>query len=116
MARGGYKILVNGAVAMTGGQPIEGEAFSGEITTPEIARQLAAEGIERIAVVSDDIGKYAPGAFPKGVTVHHRNEIDRVQRSLRETEGVSALLYDQTCAAEARRLRKRGELPDPDRP
>jgi len=110
-----YKILVNGAVAMTGGQPIEGEDMAGEVTTPEIARQLASEGIERIAVVSDDIEKYAPGVFPKGVTIHHRNEIDRVQKDLREIPGVTALLYDQTCAAEARRLRKRGEFPDPNR-
>ncbi len=110
-----YKILVNGAVAMTGGQPIEGEEMAGEITTPEIARQLAAEGIPRIAVLSNDIEKYSPGTFPEGVTVHDRTELDRVQRDLREIPGVTALLYDQTCAAEARRLRKRGEFPDPDR-
>jgi len=110
-----YKILVNGAVAMTGGQPIEGEEMAGEVTTPEIARQLAGEGIKRIAVVSDDIEKYPPGLFPKGVTIHHRNEIDRVQKDLRKVSGVTALLYDQTCAAEARRLRKRGEFPDPNR-
>ena len=110
-----YKILVNGAVAMTGGQPIEGEEMAGEITTPEIARQLAGEGIERIAVLSDDIQKYAPGTFPTGVTVHDRKELDAVQKELREIPGVTAILYDQTCAAEARRLRKRGEFPDPDR-
>ena len=110
-----YKILVNGAVAMTGGQPIEGETLAGEVTTPEIARQLAAEGVRRIAVLSDDIGKYPSGVFPEGTTVHPRTAIDRVQRDLRQTPGVTALLYDQTCAAEARRLRKRGELPDPDR-
>ena len=110
-----YKILVNGAVAMTGGQPIEGEEMAGEVTTPEIARQLAGEGIERIAVLSDDIEKYTPGSFPSNVTVHDRNDLDRVQRELREIPGVTALLYDQTCAAEARRLRKRGEFKDPDR-
>jgi indolepyruvate ferredoxin oxidoreductase len=110
-----YKILVNGAVAMTGGQPIEGEEMAGEITTPAIARQLASEGIRRIAVVSDDIEKYQPGLFPDGVTVHDRAELDRVQKSLRGVPGVSALLYDQTCAAEARRLRKRGAFPDPNR-
>ncbi len=110
-----YKILVNGAVAMTGGQPIEGEEMAGEITTPEIARQLAGEGIERIAVLSDNIQKYQPGAFPSGVTVDDRNELDRIQKELREIPGVTALLYDQTCAAEARRLRKRGEFDDPDR-
>ena len=110
-----YKVLVNGAVAMTGGQPIEGESMDGEITTPEIAHQLHAEGVKRIAVVSDDIEKYDKGTFPKGATIHHRDEFDRVQRSLREVPGVSALIYDQTCAAEARRLRKRGEFDDPDR-
>jgi indolepyruvate ferredoxin oxidoreductase len=110
-----YKILVNGAVAMTGGQPIEGESMDGEVTTPEVARQLAAEGVGRIAVLSDDIEKYPPNAFPPNVSVHPRDEIDRVQRRLREVRGVSALIYDQTCAAEARRLRKRGEFPDPDR-
>jgi len=110
-----YKILVNGAVAMTGGQPIEGEQLAGEITTPEIARQLAAEGIEHIAVLSNDIEKYTAGSFPRGVTVHQRSEIDRVQKRLRTIPGVTALIFDQTCAAEARRLRKRGQLPDPDR-
>ena len=110
-----YKLLVNGAVAMTGGQPIEGEEMAGEITTPEIARQLAAEGIERIAVLSDNIEKYVPGTFPAGVTVHDRGEIDRIQKELRAIPGVTALIYDQTCAAEARRLRKRGEFPEPDR-
>ncbi|HKK53047.1 MAG TPA: indolepyruvate ferredoxin oxidoreductase family protein, partial [Myxococcota bacterium] len=110
-----YKILVNGAVAMTGGQPIEGEEMAGEITTPEIAGQLRAEGIEHIVVLSDDIQKYRPGTFPPGVEIHHRNDIDKVQKRLREIPGVTALLYDQTCAAEARRLRKRGEFPDPDR-
>ena len=109
-----YKILVNGAVAMTGGQPIEGERMEGEITTPEIARQLQAEGVQRIAVVSDDISRYRRGSFPRGVSVHHRDDLDRLQRELRDVPGVSALIYDQTCAAEARRLRKRGELPEPD--
>jgi indolepyruvate ferredoxin oxidoreductase len=111
-----YKLLVNGAVAMTGGQPIEGEPMQGEITVPEIARQLDAEGVRRIAVVSEDPKKYPSDArFPPGVTFHHRDELDRVQRELREWKGVSALVYDQTCAAEARRLRKRGAYPDPDR-
>jgi indolepyruvate ferredoxin oxidoreductase len=109
-----YKVLANGAVAMTGGQPIEGEPMEGEVTVPEIVAQLAAEGVKRIAVVSDDPERY-PAAFPRGVSVHHRDEIDRVQRSLRDVPGVSALVYDQTCAAEARRLRKRGAFPDPDR-
>jgi len=111
-----YKILANGAVAMTGGQPIEGERMEGEVTVPEIARQLAAEGVVRIAVVTNEPAKYGGGAaFPKGVTIHHRDHLDRVQRELRDAPGVSALIYDQVCAAEARRLRKRGEFPDPDR-
>jgi indolepyruvate ferredoxin oxidoreductase len=110
-----FKILVNGAVAMTGGQTIEGESFEGAITTPEIARQLHAEGVKRIAVVTDDPGKYAAGAFPRGVSVHHRDRLDAVQKELRECPGVTALVYDQVCAAEARRLRRRGEFPDPER-
>jgi indolepyruvate ferredoxin oxidoreductase len=114
-ARITYKILVNGAVAMTGGQPIEGEPREGEVTAPEIARQLAAEGVRHIAVVSDDIEKYDRRAFPPGVAIRHRDELEAVQRELRELPGVSALIYDQICAAEARRLRKRGELPDPER-
>jgi indolepyruvate ferredoxin oxidoreductase len=110
-----YKILLNGAVAMTGGQPIEGEPMDGAVTAPEVARQLSAEGVKTIAVLSDDPDKYAAGSFPAGVEVHHRDELDRVQKRLREVSGVSALVYDQTCAAEARRLRKRGALPEPDR-
>ena len=110
-----YKLLVNGAVAMTGGQPIEGEPMAGEITCPEIARQLAAEGVKRIAVVSVEPEKFPPGSLPAGVTLHHRDDLAAVQKELREAPGVSAIVYDQTCAAEARRLRKRGEFPDPDR-
>ncbi len=110
-----YKILLNGAVAMTGGQPIEGEPLDGAVTAPEVARQLAAEGVRRIACASDDPDKYVPGSFPPGVTIHPRDELASLQKELREVPGVSALVYDQTCAAEARRLRKRGELPEPDR-
>jgi indolepyruvate ferredoxin oxidoreductase len=109
-----YKILANGAVAMTGGQPIEGETLAGEITVPEIVSQLAAEGVTRIVVVSNEPDKYR-ARFPAGTSVHHRDALDRVQRELRELAGVSAIVYDQTCAAEARRLRKRGSFPDPDR-
>ncbi|MDD9827443.1 MAG: indolepyruvate ferredoxin oxidoreductase family protein [Deltaproteobacteria bacterium] len=109
-----FKLLVNGAVAMTGGQPIEGEQLEGEITTPGMVQQLAAEGVARIAVLSNEPQKYARGAFPRGVRVHHRSELMRVQEELRGAKGVSALIYDQTCAAEARRLRKQGRLPDPD--
>ena len=110
-----YKILANGAVAMTGGQPIEGESLDGEVTVPEIARQLHAEGVGRIALVSNEPQKYGgPNAVGAPVTIHHRDQLDRVQKTLREVPGVSALIFDQTCAAEARRLRKRGEFPDPD--
>ncbi|MER2536546.1 MAG: indolepyruvate ferredoxin oxidoreductase family protein [Rhizobiaceae bacterium] len=105
-----YKILFNDAVAMTGGQPHEGG-----LTVDMIARQVRAEGVERIAVVSDDPDKYARGDFPAGATFHHRDDLDFVQRELREVKGVSVLLYDQTCAAEKRRRRKRGTYPDPDR-
>ncbi|MFP8874495.1 MAG: indolepyruvate ferredoxin oxidoreductase family protein [Myxococcota bacterium] len=110
-----YKILNNAAVAMTGGQPIEGESLDGAVTTPEIVRQLEAEGVRRIAVVTNEPDKYSSSApFPDGVTVHGREELEAVQRDLREIEGVSALVYDQICAAEARRLRRRGEFPDPE--
>jgi indolepyruvate ferredoxin oxidoreductase len=106
-----YKILYNDAVAMTGGQPHEGG-----LTVDMIAAQVRAEGIERIAVVTDDPDKYAGRvSFPARATIHHRDELDRVQRELREVKGVSVLLYDQTCAAEKRRRRKRGTYPDPDK-
>ena len=104
-----YKILYNDAVAMTGGQPHEGG-----LTVHAIANQVRAEGIERIAVVSDEPDKYV-ARFPAGTTVHHRDDLDLVQRALREVKGVSVLIYDQTCAAEKRRRRKRGTFPDPDR-
>jgi indolepyruvate ferredoxin oxidoreductase len=108
-----YKILLNGAVGMTGGQPIEGEAFSGEITAPHVANQVHAEGVRRVAVVSDDPARFSGhnDDFPPGTTFHHRDELDRVQRDLRECRGVSVLIYDQSCATERRRLRKRGKLP-----
>ena len=104
-----YKILYNDAVAMTGGQPVDGP-----ISPQRITQQVAAEGVSRIAVVSDEPEKYGsrPG-FAVGVSVHHRDELDEVQRELREVPGVSVLLYDQTCAAEKRRRRKRGAYPDP---
>ncbi|HEY8493160.1 MAG TPA: indolepyruvate ferredoxin oxidoreductase family protein, partial [Myxococcota bacterium] len=111
-----YKILANGAVAMTGGQPIDGEPLlRGEVSVPEIVRQLHAEGVARIAVVADDPRRHARTEFPPGVTVHPRERLDEVQRALREVPGVTALVYDQACAAEARRLRKQGAYPDPDR-
>ncbi|MBA3447111.1 MAG: indolepyruvate ferredoxin oxidoreductase family protein, partial [Pseudaminobacter sp.] len=106
-----YKILYNDAVAMTGGQPHEGN-----LTVDMIARQVRAEGVERIAIVTDEPGKYGDAiVFPARATIHHRDDLDGVQRDLREVKGVSVLLYDQTCAAEKRRRRKRGAFPDPDR-
>ncbi len=104
-----YKLLFNDAVAMTGGQP------SDTGLTPQIlTRQLAAEGVGRIVVVTDEPDKYPPGAdFAAGVEVRHRDDLDQVQRDLREIPGVTAIVYDQTCAAEKRRRRKRGRFPDP---
>jgi indolepyruvate ferredoxin oxidoreductase len=104
-----YKILYNDAVAMTGGQPAEGG-----LTVSQIAHQVWAEGAKRVAVVSDDPGKYPKrDYFPQGATVHHRRQMDQIQRELREIKGLSVLIYDQTCAAEKRRRRKRGLYPDP---
>ena len=106
-----YKILFNDAVAMTGGQQVDGP-----LTVPAITRQVEAEGVKRIVVVSDEPEKYPTGApFAHGVSIHHRDELDKVQRDLREFPGVSVLVYDQTCAAEKRRRRKRGTFPDPAR-
>ena len=107
-----YKILYNDAVAMTGGQPVDGQT-----SVPQIARQVEAEGVKRLVVVSDEIGKYDGhhGLFPAGTTFHDRAELDTVQRELREIAGVTVLIYDQTCAAEKRRRRKKGEFPDPNK-
>ncbi|WP_370878918.1 indolepyruvate ferredoxin oxidoreductase family protein [Azospirillum picis] len=106
-----YKILFNDAVAMTGGQPVDGP-----ISVDAITRQLAAEGITRIAVVSDAPEKYdSRSGLAPFTTVHHREELDAVQREMREIPGVTAIVYEQTCAAEKRRRRKRGTLPDPAR-
>jgi indolepyruvate ferredoxin oxidoreductase len=128
-----YKILFNDAVAMTGGQPTDGQ-----LTAPAITQQVYAEGVRRIVIVTDEPEKYdaaeerdhsamnARGAegdawkLAPGVTVHHRDELDRVQRELREYAGVSVLVYDQTCASEKRRRRKQNKpdrivFPDPPR-
>jgi indolepyruvate ferredoxin oxidoreductase len=128
-----YKILFNDAVAMTGGQPTDGQ-----LTVPAITQQVYAEGVRRIVIVTDQPEKYdasserdhsavnARGAegdawkLAPGVTVHHRDELDRVQRELREYPGVSVLVYDQTCASEKRRRRKQNRpdkvvFPDPPR-
>lgn len=103
-----YKILYNDAVAMTGGQSAEAG-----FTVDQIAAQVLAEGAKRVVVVSDEPEKYQPGQFPAIIDIHHRNDLDRVQRELRDVEGLSVLIYDQTCAAEKRRRRKRGLYPDP---
>ncbi len=106
-----FKILYNDAVAMTGGQPVDGK-----LSVPDIARQVHAEGVRKIVVVSDEPEKWSrPELFPPGVTFHHRRELDAVQKQLREYEGLSVLIYDQTCAAEKRRRRKRGKMEDPNR-
>ena len=106
-----YKILFNDAVAMTGGQP-----HDGPLSPWQISQQVHHEGVKKIIVVSDEPDKYAIGTdWAPGVTIRHRDELDKVQRELREIEGVTALIYDQTCAAEKRRRRKRGTYPDPDR-
>ncbi len=104
-----YKLLYNDAVAMTGGQPVDGP-----LTVQQITHQVHAEGVKQVAIVTDEPEKYgsAPG-FAPGTTVHHRRELDQVQRDLREVAGTTILIYDQTCAAEKRRRRKRGTFPDP---
>jgi indolepyruvate ferredoxin oxidoreductase len=105
-----YKILYNDAVAMTGGQPVDGP-----LSPADIARQCAAEGVTKIVVVSDEPDRYPKGTFAAGIEIHDRGEMDAVQRALREVEGTTILLYDQTCAAEKRRRRKRGTFADPAR-
>jgi indolepyruvate ferredoxin oxidoreductase len=107
-----YKILFNDAVAMTGGQPVDGI-----ISVDGIARQVEAEGVKQVVVVSDDIAKYdaVRNRFPAGTEFHDRDSLDAVQRRLREVAGVTVLIYEQTCAAEKRRRRKKGELVDPAR-
>jgi indolepyruvate ferredoxin oxidoreductase len=106
-----YKILFNDAVAMTGGQ-----ANDGGLTVPQIARQVAAEGAKRVVVVTDEPWKYNKREdWPRGLTIHHRDELIPVQQELAKIPGVTVLIYDQTCAAEKRRRRKRGRFPDPDK-
>ncbi len=105
-----FKVLFNDAVAMTGGQ-----LNDGGLTAARVARICRAEGVERIAVASDDPGRIRKADYPDRCSFHHRRDLDRVQRELREVEGVSLLVYEQTCAAEKRRRRRRGTMPDPDR-
>jgi indolepyruvate ferredoxin oxidoreductase len=106
-----YKILYNDAVAMTGGQPVDGT-----LTVPQMVRQLEAEGVHNIVVVTDGTPRaYTKADLPHGIAMRHRDELDAIQKELREYPGVSALIYDQTCAAEKRRRRKRGKMIDPPR-
>jgi len=106
-----YKILYNDAVAMTGGQQV-GERPEGH-SVVQIAQSMRAEGAVRIDVVTDEPDKYDGVALAVGVTVHHRDELDRIQREMREIKGCTVIIYDQTCATEKRRRRKRGTLVDP---
>jgi indolepyruvate ferredoxin oxidoreductase len=106
-----YKILFNDAVAMTGGQ-----ANDGGLTVPQVARQVAAEGARRVVVVTDEPDKYPrETVWPSGLTIHHRDDLIEVQKELAAIPGVTVLIYDQTCAAEKRRRRKRHTFPDPDK-
>ncbi|UNK48210.1 indolepyruvate ferredoxin oxidoreductase family protein [Lysobacter sp. S4-A87] len=104
-----YKILYNDAVAMTGGQPVDGT-----LSVPQIAHQVRSEGVQTIVLVSDDIAKWNKREiFPSDVEFFDRKELDTVQKRLREVKGTSVLIYDQTCATEKRRRRKRGKMVDP---
>ena len=104
-----YKILYNDAVALTGGQPMDGP-----LDVPMITHQVRAEGVGRIVVVSDEPDKYPLGTkFASGTIIYHRDKLDEIQRDLRQEKGISILVYDQTCAAEKRRRRKRGIFSDP---
>ena len=104
-----YKILYNDAVAMTGGQPVDGT-----LTVPDITKQVRAEGVQTIVVLSDDIDKWSDHSqFPSAVEFYHRDRLDEISKRLREVKGTSVLIFDQTCAAEKRRRRKRGKMIDP---
>ncbi len=108
-----YKVLYNDAVAMTGGQQV-GERPEGH-SVLQIMKSLVAEGVAKLVIVTDQPEKYDGISLEAGVTVHHRGELDRIQRELREIKGTSALIYDQTCATEKRRRRKRGKMVDPEK-
>ncbi|HFQ14802.1 MAG TPA: indolepyruvate ferredoxin oxidoreductase family protein, partial [Rhodobacteraceae bacterium] len=104
-----FKILYNDAVAMTGGQ-----ALDGGMSVGQMAAQVLAEGVSEVAIVTDEPGKYdASSGIPSGVPIHHRDDLQLVQTEMAKKDGVTVLIYDQTCAAEKRRRRKRGTYPDP---
>ncbi len=103
-----YKILHNGFVSMTGGQPVDGGLFP-----PAMLHGLAAEGVGKLALVTDEPEKYSLAMLPAGATLHHRSEMETVQKDFREYPDVSVIVYDQPCATERRRLRKRGKWVDP---
>ncbi len=105
-----YKILYNDAVAMTGGQPIDGS-----LTPQQITHQLHAEGVGKTVLVTDEPDLYTASELAAGVEIRHRDDLDTVMRDLRETPGCTAIVFVQTCAAEKRRRRKRGLMPDPDK-
>ena len=108
-----YKVLYNDAVAMTGGQQV-GERPEGH-SVLQIVNSLVSEGVAKLVVVTDQPEKYAGVALAPGVTVHHRDELDRIQREFRELKGTTVIVYDQTCATEKRRRRKRGKMVDPEK-
>ncbi|MFZ1812847.1 MAG: indolepyruvate ferredoxin oxidoreductase family protein [Rhizobiaceae bacterium] len=105
-----YKILYNDAVAMTGGQKLDGV-----LTVPQLSEQLAAEGVKEIWLVSDEPDRYSTHDLAAGVKIRHRDYLNEVQEHLRTVPGCTAVIYDQTCAAEKRRRRKRGLISDPDK-
>lgn len=105
-----YKILYNSAVAMTGGQPVD------DIPVAAVSHQLLAEGVKKVLLVTDDPGRYTGNTdLAPGVTVHDRTQLEKLQYQLREIPGVTAIIYEQMCATEKRRQRKRGRLADPER-
>jgi indolepyruvate ferredoxin oxidoreductase len=108
-----YKVLYNDAVAMTGGQRV-GERPEGH-SVLQIMNSLVSEGVKKLVIVTDQPEKYGGVALADGVTVHHRDELDALQRQFRELEGTTVILYDQTCATEKRRRRKRGTMATPDK-
>jgi indolepyruvate ferredoxin oxidoreductase len=108
-----YKVLYNDAVAMTGGQQV-GERPEGH-SVSQIMKSLTSEGVAKLVIVTDQPEKYDGVPLEAGVTVHHRDELDRLQREFREIAGTTVIIYDQTCATEKRRRRKRGKMADPEK-